>query len=161
MASEIANLTLADVKEGAALPSLRYDVSTTTVVLGAMASRDWRPMHHDRGFAVDRNGMKDIFMNTPTQAAWFERYLTDWTGPKGRLGKIQFRMKDSVYPGDTMVFNGAVSSVETDGSGCGWANLKVTLTVDEKPVTDCTARIALPVDADDNPWKRSGDDWKP
>ena len=70
-------------------------------------------------------------------------------------------MKDSVYPGDTMTFNGTVSSVETDESGCGWANLKITLTVDEKPVTDCTARIALPVDADDNPWQRAGDDWKP
>jgi acyl dehydratase len=161
MSGDIRNLTTADVCEGEVLPPLSYDVSTTTVVLGAMASRDWRPMHHDRGFAVDRNGMKDIFMNTPNQAAWFERYLTDWTGPKGRLGKIQFRMKDSVYPGDTMTFNGTVSSVETDTSGCGWANLKITLTVDDKPVTDCTARIALPVDADDNPWKRTGDDWKP
>ena len=161
MSDGIRNLTTTDVREGEALPPLRYDVSTSTVVLGAMASRDWRPMHHDRGFAVDRNGMKDIFMNTPNQAAWFERYLTDWTGPKGRLGKIQFRMKDSVYPGDTMTFNGTVSNVETDESGCGWANLKITLTVDEKPVTDCTARIALPVDADDNPWQRAGDDWKP
>jgi acyl dehydratase len=161
MSDGIRNLTTSEIREGEALPPLSYDVSTSTVVLGAMASRDWRPMHHDRGFAVDRNGTKDIFMNTPNQAAWFERYLTDWTGPKGRLGKIQFRMKDSVYPGDTMTFNGTVASVETDESGCGWANLKITLTVDEKPVTDCSARIALPVDADDNPWQRAGDDWKP
>ena len=65
MSDGIRNLTTTDVREGEALPPLRYDVSTSTVVLGAMASRDWRPMHHDRGFAVDRNGMKDIFMNTP------------------------------------------------------------------------------------------------
>jgi acyl dehydratase len=161
MSDGIRNLTTTDVREGEALPPLSYDVSTTTVVLGAMASRDWRPMHHDRGFAVDRNGMKDIFMNTPNQAAWFERYLTDWTGPKGRLGKIQFRMKDSVYPGDTIVFNGTVASVETDEAGCGWAKLEVALTVGDKPVTECTARIALPVDAEDNPWQRAGDDWKP
>ena len=70
-------------------------------------------MHHDKDFAIHRNGTKDIFMNTPNQAAWFERYITDWTGPKGRLGKIQFRMKDSVFPGDTMVFRGTVESVET------------------------------------------------
>ena len=42
-------------------------------------------MHHDYDFAVNRNGVKNIFVNTPNQAAWFERYLTDWTGPKGRL----------------------------------------------------------------------------
>jgi hypothetical protein len=118
-------------------------------------------MHHDKEFAIHRNGTHDIFMNTPNQAAWFERYLTDWTGPKGRLGKIQFRMKDSVFPGDTMVFRGTVAGVETDASGCGWADLQLTLSVGAKAVTDCTARIALPVNDDDNPWKRSGDQWAP
>ena len=86
-------LTLDDVKEGQELPPLSYDVTATTVVLGALATRDWRPMHHDHAFAVHRNGTRDIFMNTPNQAAWFERYLTDWTGPKGRLGRMRFRMK--------------------------------------------------------------------
>jgi acyl dehydratase len=161
MSDSTRSLTTEQVREGDALPSLTYDVTTTTVVLGALASRDWRPMHHDKDFAVNRNGTRDIFMNTPNQAAWFERYLTDWTGPKGRLGKIQFRMKDSVFPGDTMIFNGKVASVETDEAGCGWANLDLSLTVDGKPVTNCTARIALPVTDDDNPWKRAGNDWKP
>ena len=44
------------------------------MVLGALATRDWRPMHHDKDFAVERNGTRDIFLNTPNQAAWFERY---------------------------------------------------------------------------------------
>ena len=89
---------------GDALPVLTYDVSSTTVVLGALAARDWRPMHHDYHFATERNGTQDIFLNTPNQAAWFERYVTDWTGPKGRLGRMTFRMKGSVFPGDTMAF---------------------------------------------------------
>ena len=80
------------------------------MVLGALATRDWRPMHHDKDFAVNRNGTQDIFLNTPNQAAWFERYLTDWTGPHGRLGRVTFRMKGSVFPGDTMVLQGVVES---------------------------------------------------
>ena len=67
-------------------------------------------MHHDKDFAVKRNGTQDIFLNTPNQAAWFERYLTDWTGPHGRLGRVTFRMKGSVFPGDTMTFTGVVES---------------------------------------------------
>jgi acyl dehydratase len=161
MSNEIRNLTVDAVREGEALPTLSYDVSASTIVLGALAARDWRPMHHDKDFAVNRNGTKDIFLNTPNQAAWFERYLTDWTGPKGRLGKIRFRMKDSVFPGDTMDFNGSVSAVETDEAGCGWANVELKLSVGEKTVTDCTARIALPVNDVDNPWKRIGKDWQP
>jgi len=161
MSSEIRNLTIESVSAGDELPELAYDVTTTTIVLGAMASRDWRPMHHDKDFAINRNGTRDIFMNTPNQAAWFERYLTDWTGPKGRLGKIQFRMNDSVFPGDRMVFRGQVADTSTDEAGCGWVDLDLTLSVGEKPVTHCTARMALPVSEDDNPWKRAGADWKP
>jgi acyl dehydratase len=153
--------TLDSVHAGDALPELSIDVTPTTVVLGALATRDWRPMHHDKDFAVERNGVKHIFINTPHNAAYFERYLTDWTGPYGRLGRIKFRMKDSVFPGDTMVFHGRVEKVETDANGCGWVDVALWLTVGEKTTTECSARVALPTAPGDNPWKRRGDEWKP
>jgi acyl dehydratase len=155
------SLTLDQVQAGQQIPELPVDVTATTVVLGALASRDYRPMHHDKDFAVERNGVRNIFINTPNNAAFFERYITDWTGPKGRLGKIQFRMKDSVFPGDRMVFHGKVEKVETDEVGCGWASLSVWLTVGDKTTTECTARIALPTSESDNPWQRRGADWRP
>src|SRR6476660_4282692 len=145
-------LLLRDVAKGDALPELGYDVSATTVVLGALAARDWRPMHHDHDFAVNRNGTQDIFLNTPNQAAWFERYVTDWTGPAGRLGRMRFRMRGSVFPGDTMMMRGTVEGVETDAAGFGWVALVVTLAVDGDVKPDCTIRVAVPVGPDDNPW---------
>ena len=155
------SVLLGQVGVGDALPELSIDVTPTTVVLGALASRDWRPMHHDYKFATERNGTKDIFLNTPNQAAWFERYLTDWTGPHGRLGTVTFRMKDSVFPDDTMVFRGEVTAVATDDHGCGWVGVEVTLTVDDRVMTTGSAKIAVPVDADDNPWARGPETWKP
>lgn len=154
-------LVLSAVSAGDTLPVLRYDVTATTVVLGALASRDWRPMHHDKDFAVDRNGTRDIFLNTPNQAAWFERYLTDWTGPHGRLGRVTFRMKGSVFPGDTMELLGTVEDVEVDDVGCGWVDVALTLQVDGEEKTTCRARVAVPVDEEDNPWRRRGAQWKP
>jgi acyl dehydratase len=156
-----ARITIADVKPGLALPELAVDVSATTVVLGALASRDWRPMHHDQDFAQQRNGVRDIFLNTPNLAAWYERYLTDWSGPTGRLGRMKFRMRDSIFPGDRMVLRGTVERVETDESGCAWAEVAVQVVVGERVCTDCTARIALPATAGDNPWRRKGADWRP
>jgi acyl dehydratase len=155
------SVSLDGVRVGDELPELAYDVTATTIVLGALAARDWRPMHHDHDFAVNRNGTQDIFMNTPNQAAWFERYVTDWTGPKGRLGRMKFRMKGSVFPGDTMLITGTVEDVDTDEAGCGWATLLVTLTVDGDTKTDCTVRVAIPSSDDDNPWTRRGDAWRP
>ena len=150
-----------DVRVGQELAPLVHEVTATTIVLGAIASRDWRPMHHDHSFAVHRNGTRDIFMNTPTQAAWFERYLTDWTGPKGRLGRMRFRMLGSVFPGDTMVLTGVVRAVDIDSTGCGWVDLDVTLSVADQTCTECSARVAIPTGPDDNPWDRRGERWQP
>jgi acyl dehydratase len=154
-------LTLDDVYVGLALPPLAYAVTATTVVVGALATRDWRPQHHDYHFATERNGVRDIFMNAPNQAAWFERYITDWTGPRGRLGKVGFRMKDSVFPGDTMTLRGTVIGVRVDDTGCGWVSLDVTMHADDRLATTCTARVAVPTAPDDNPWTRRGESWHP
>ncbi len=154
-------LTADQVKPGDELPELSKDVSPVTVVLGAMASRDWRPQHHDHKFATENNGVRDIFMNTPNLAAWFERYITDWTGPYGRVGWIRFRMQDSVFPGETMVFNGTVKSVDTDDTGCSWVEADLELVSGGRITTVCTARVAIPAREGDNPWKRRGDDWAP
>ena len=156
-----ATLTLDQLQVGDALPEFAYDVTATTVVLGALAMRDWRPMHHDYKFATERNGVKDIFLNTPNQAQWFERFMTDWTGPHGRLARMKFKMKASVFPDETMVFRGTVTNIETDGTGCGFADVDVTLSVGERVCTTCAVRIAIPTTPDDNPWDRRGERWIP
>ena len=160
MSTELRSLTAKSVHEGDALPELPVSVTATTVVLGALASRDWRPMHHDKDFAIHQ-GVKDIFLNTPNQAAWFERYLTDWTGPLGRMGRMKFKMRKSICPGDTMIFSGVVTKLETDDRDCCWAEVKVELNVDGETRTACQARVALPAYETDNPWRRRGADWKP
>ncbi len=154
-------LLFGDITEGQRLPTLSVDVTATLVVLGAIASRDWRPMHHDHGFAVERQGLRDIFLNTPNQAAWFERYLTDWTGPYGRLGRMTFRMKSSVFPGDVMTIDGTVDALDLDDTGCGWVGLAVELRVGGDSRTSCSARLAVPTEPGDNPWARRGERWKP
>ncbi|MHB8329311.1 MAG: hotdog family protein [Acidimicrobiales bacterium] len=161
MTSREPDLLVTSVSKGDRLPPLNVHVTATTVVLGALATRDWRPMHHDKDFAVDRNGTRDIFLNTPNQAAWFERYITDWTGPHGRLGRVTFRMKGSVFPGDTMELHGLVDDAAIDDVGCGWVHLSIALRVGDEEKTTCTARVAVPVDRSDNPWRRRGEQWKP
>ena len=156
-----SSLAWDQVAEGDALPELAVDVTATTVVLGALASRDWRPMHHDYMFATQRNGLQDVFLNTPNQAAWIERYLTDWSGPLGRIGRMTFRMRTSVYPEDRMVFGGTVTGISVDDHGCGWVSVEITLSVGETVATSCTATIALPTRPDDNPWARIDDQWTP
>lgn len=141
---------------GETLPPLEVKVRARHVVMGASSSRDWQPQHHDTHWAVERVKVKDIFLNTPNQAGWIERYLTDWTGPKGRLGKLRFKMKRSICAGETVRLDATVTGVDD-----GWVDLDVVLTVDGEMATVCTARIAVPVNDDDDPWQRRGDEWRP
>lgn len=150
-----------EVHAGDTLPPLAHEVSATTIVLGAMASRDWRPMHHDRDFAIARSGTRDIFLNTPAQAAWLERYITDWSGPRGRPGRMKFAMKSSIFPGDTMRFSGQVQRLEATAAGFGWVDLALAIHIDDRLATTCEARVALPIAADDNPWQCPRDHWRP
>ena len=145
-----------EVNVGDALPTLELPITARTVVQGAASTRDWQPQHHDYAWATGRAGTKDIFLNTPNQAGWIERYLTDHFGPKARLGRLKFRMRKPVFPGDTLAFNGTISAADD-----GWVEVDLRLTVGEDTATECTARVAVPRADDENPWDRRGDDWRP
>lgn len=153
-------LTAEQVQVGDELPELRIEVTPRTVVMGASASRDWQPQHHDHVHCVEVANLPDIFLNTPHQAGYMERYLTDWAGPHGRLAKLGFRMKKTVVPGNTMVFTGTVTEVVHDGA-VGQVGVEINVAVDDTVVTECSARIALPMTDNDNPWDRRGPQWTP
>ena len=122
---------------GDELPPLTYEVTATTVVLGALAARDYRPDAPRLRLRGQPQRQQDIFLNTPNQAAWFERYVTDWTGPHGRLARLTFRMRHPVFPDDTMVMRGTVTAVGTDDAGCGFVELNITMKVGDNDNSDC------------------------
>lgn len=159
-------MTIAPTRTGAAvsvgdrLPTLHLDVTPRTVVMGASATRDWQPQHHDHKHCVEVAGLPDIFLNTPHQAGLIQRFLTDWGGPHARLGRLGFRMKRSVVPGDRLDLDGEVIAVTADGE-VTWLDLSLELTVAGELATSCTARVALPTTTTDNPWDRTGDRWQP
>jgi len=129
------------------------------VVQGAAASRDWQPQHHDYHWAK-RVGTKDIFLNTPTQGGWISRFITDWAGPTARLARIAYKMRVSIYPGDTMVIGGAISAVHTDRSGCCWVDVAVSVKVGDALCTAVNVTVALPATADaETPWQRAAERW--
>jgi len=107
------SLRAADVKPGDELPSLDVPITTTLVVVAALASRDFQDVHHDADLAR-ASGAKDVFMNILTTNGFVGRFVTDWTGPDAIIKKVSIRLGVPNYPGDTMKLTGAVRSV--DGS---------------------------------------------
>lgn len=118
-----------DVREGDELPLLAIPITSTLIVAGAIASRDFTPVHHDVEFARAQ-GSADIFMNILTTNGLCSRYVTDWTGPDAILRRLSVRLGAPNYPGDTMTFSGKVATKTPTASGgmievalCGRNNL--------------------------------------
>ena len=109
----VKSLTYAEVNEGDELPVLDIPITTTAIVAGAIASRDYQDVHHDAELARER-GSKDVFMNILTTNGYVGRYVTDWAGPDAVLKKVAIRLGAPNYPGDTMLMTGTVTK-KADG----------------------------------------------
>ena len=99
------------VRVGDALAEERIDITPSLIVTGAIASRDFYPVHHDRDFAQSL-GSPDIFMNILTTNGLVGRFVTDWCGPRARLLRLAIRLGAPNFPGDCMRLRGEV--VERD-----------------------------------------------
>ena len=100
-------LALADISVGTALPELPVPVTTTMIVAGALASRDFTALHHDKA-AAQAGGMQDVFMNILTTNGLVGRYVTDWAGPNAVLKRVAIKLGAPNLPGDTMKMTGSV-----------------------------------------------------
>ncbi|HEV2686322.1 MAG TPA: MaoC family dehydratase [Actinomycetota bacterium] len=100
-----------NVHVGDQLPPLEVPITTTLVVVAALASRDFQDVHHDAGLAR-ASGAKDVFMNILTTNGFVGRFITDWSGPDAIIKKVSIRLGVPNYPGDTMKLTGAVKSID-------------------------------------------------
>ena len=100
--------------KGERLPDFTLPVTTTRIVAGALASRDFMPVHHDRDYAR-KQGAPDVFMNILTTNGYVARYVTDWAGSEARLLGIQIRLGGPATPGTTLRFSGEVVRETQEG----------------------------------------------
>lgn len=105
------SLHFSDVSVGDALPPLDVPLTAAVVVGGAIASRDFTPVHHDRS-AAQAQGMQDVFMNILTTNGYVGRFVTDWAGPEAVLQGLSVKLGAPNVVGDTMHMTGRVVAAE-------------------------------------------------
>ncbi|MFS2068356.1 MaoC/PaaZ C-terminal domain-containing protein [Pseudomonas sp. CT11-2] len=98
-----------DISVGQSLPTLRAEVTTSSIITSAIATRDFHPIHHD--LDVARNlGHPALFLNIFSSAAYLERFVSEWAGPVARLSKMSIRLGAPCYAGNTLRIEGTVSA---------------------------------------------------
>lgn len=130
---------------GDELPPMVIPVTPTRVVAGAIASRDFMPVHHDRDYANEQ-GAPDIFMNILTDNGYCSRFLTDWAGPDAMITRLAIRLGVPVFPGHTLTFTGSVTALRPDGD-VGVVDVELCAVNELGEHVSGTATLTLPLGA--------------
>ena len=94
---------------GDKLPPLSIDITTGLIIGGALATRDFTPVHHDKK-AAQAGGLPDVFMNILTSNGLMGRFVTDWSRPDSTLKGIAIKLGAPNLPGFVMTINGEVTA---------------------------------------------------
>jgi len=115
--SPATSLRSSEVAVGDELPAFALPVTSTVIVAGAIASRDFMPAHHDAEYAKSQ-GAPDLFMNILTTNGYVARFITDWAGPEAIVRKIAIRLGAPAVPGQPLRFSGQVLQATEEGNEC-------------------------------------------
>jgi acyl dehydratase len=115
--ADAASPRSAEIAVGDELPPFELPVTSTVIVAGAIASRDFMPAHHDREFATAQ-GAPDVFMNILTTNGYVSRFVTDWAGPEAMIRKIAIRLGAPAVPGQPLRFSGQVARTSHEADEC-------------------------------------------
>jgi len=131
------------LKVGDAVTPLKLDLTATFVVAGAIATRDFMPVHHDRDYAASQ-GSPNIFLNILSDTGFCTRFLTDWAGPEAMVKKLAIRLGVPAYAGSQLEYTGSVTSLsESDGEGL--VEITFRAANDQGDHVSGTALIGLPL----------------
>ena len=136
------SLTFTDLEVGDELTPMVIAVTATRIEMGAIASRDFMPAHHDQSFA-NAQGAPDIFMNILSDTGFCSRFITDWAGPEAMVTRLAIQLGVPVFPGHTLTYTGKVTGLRREVDGVIEVGLRAASDLGDH-VTG-TAELRLPI----------------
>lgn len=139
------SLAFDDVAIGETLPPLVKSISLMSMVIYAAAVWDFIPLHYDVDYA-QKQGFPQPPADGQMLGAFLAQLMTDWSGANGFLRKLDFRLREFVYPGDTLTCHGrVVAKCTDDGEHLVECELWIENQRGVKVVDPAHGTVALPV----------------
>ena len=140
-----------DVSVGESLTPLHKDIDLPQMMAYGAATWDFIRVHYDADY-VRNLGFPGPFVDGQMLGAFLAQQVQDWAGPRAFLRKLAFRNRVMIYPGDSLVCGGEVTSMYREGdSEDGPALVECDLWIEnqrgERVVQPASAVVQLPVQA--------------
>jgi|TARA_B110000438_G_C15474571_1_gene504583 acyl dehydratase len=138
-----------------------HKVSVKSIQNGAVTSRDWAPLHTDQQWAITKGKLPSIIMNNYTLNGLIIKHITDIYGSSSRIGKVSFKIKKPICPGDSLEFHGTVIQKKKIDKTKSWVQIDLLIKANEG--LSASAKIYVAVNETKNieasPWKLSHSKW--
>jgi acyl dehydratase len=132
------------IQVGDELPPMELDLTPTFVVAGALATRDFMPVHHDKAYA-NSQGAPEIFLNIMTDNGYCSRFLTDWAGPEAMVRKVAIRLGVPAFAHSKLRYTGSVVA-KSEAGGEGLVEVQLRASNDLGDHISGTGVVSLPLE---------------
>jgi hydroxyacyl-ACP dehydratase HTD2-like protein with hotdog domain len=96
-----------DVSVGDEIPTAVESVGEVQLFFFSAATYNGHRIHYDLPYAQSE-GLPNLLVHGPLQAALMARTLTDWIGPAGRLVRFSVQNRGNAFPHQQIHFGGVV-----------------------------------------------------
>jgi hypothetical protein len=104
------------MEPGTRIPPLEFPVPLKQFVLAVAATRDFYEVHHDDTYAQTL-GASGMYIGTHFMQGLIGRFVTDWSGPDGRMRSLRLTPFERNHPGDVIRVDGLVTGRSDEGEG--------------------------------------------
>lgn len=98
-----------DIVVGSEIPPLVKQPTTRQLVMWAMTSDDYNPIHYDKDFAHSR-GLPGVVVQGQLAYSFVGQLLTDWMEDGGTLRRLACSYKGMNFPGEPLICRGKVTN---------------------------------------------------
>lgn len=135
------SLSIADLKEGDALPERQHTPSNASLFMYNAAVWNAHRIHYDETYTTQVEGHPGVVIDGPLQGDWLAQCVCNWLGEDGTLLRFHYSNRLATYLGETLTSGGRITALNPER---GQAELELWIrNADGQVVSPGSATVAI------------------
>ena len=130
------------VMVGESVPELTRELGAAVLMAYGAATWDWHRLHYDQAY-VEARGLEAPVVDGQMFGALSAQAVVRWLGPGAFIRKLGYKMRSMVFAGQTLRFEGEVTSVVSEASN-DVLTVQLRGSVGERLAVETTVVVSLP-----------------